>query len=181
MKHAVALHAVPAKTGMPTNKHSIKLMKPKNQRLQAIQQMIRQEVIRSQDALQKRLKEEGFHVTQATLSRDLRHLRIARVAAPETGYMYALPALDDNDEAEHSARDFAVRGFRSIAFAHNMAVLKTLPGYANSIAYAIDHLKSPAIIGTVAGDDTILLIPAEHVREKDLRAILAQIIPEINQ
>jgi transcriptional regulator of arginine metabolism len=67
---------------------------------------------------------------------------------------------------------FPVNGFISIDFAHHMAIIRTRPGYANSIASAIDELNSYELLGTIAGDDTILLIPREGVNREDIKNTL---------
>jgi transcriptional regulator of arginine metabolism len=133
--------------------------------------IIQREAVRSQEELQLRLRRRGVTVTQATLSRDLKSLGIARVPDAAEGYTYTVkPAL--NAPAEPFARDDIARGIRSIQFSGNLAVIKTKLTYAEPVALAIDQLEIPEVIGTVGGEDTILLVLAEGAdRELFLRAL----------
>jgi transcriptional regulator of arginine metabolism len=152
-------------------------MKTRTQRLLAIRKIIEVEPIQNQEELLKKLDRAGFELTQATLSRDQKVLRAGKRPDREKGYVYILPGNDT--ETIPPARDvnFPLNGFVSIDFAWHMAVIRTLPGYANSIAVAIDGLNAFEILGTVAGDDTILLIPREGVSREDVINVLAVLIP----
>ena len=102
----------------------------------------------------KLLEKRGFELTQATLSRDLKYLKVAKMPDGKTGYVYILPDKDQAlEEAGFSGPGFS--GMISVVFAQGMAVLKTLPGHASSLAYSIDTLDAYEIAGTLAGDDTI--------------------------
>ena len=155
-------------------------MKNKSQRLTTIREIIKKEEIRSQEEIQNRLLDKGFHITQATLSRDLKELRIARIADSNNGYLYIIPGNNSNSDQNTHTDNFAGTGFLSLEFSNKMGVMKTLPGYANGIAYSIDNLDRYEILATIAGDDTILIIPRENVTEKDIREVLSDIIPEIH-
>lgn len=119
----------------------------------------------------KLLEKRGYELTQATLSRDLKYLKVAKMPDDQTGYVYILPDKDlvvessDFQESRYS-------GLVSINFAQGMAVLRTLPGHASSIAYTMDNLDAYEIAGTIAGDDTILLIPRDGVSRSDLINLL---------
>ena len=127
--------------------------------------------ISSQEELMKLLVKQGFDMTQATLSRDLKYLRVAKMPDDIAGYVYILPDKEQAiEEPEPSGQSFGV--LVSIDFAQGMAILKTLPGHAGSIAYNIDHLNAYEIAGTIAGDDTILLIPRDGVTRNDLMNLL---------
>jgi len=129
----------------------------KERRLQIITQIINNEVIRNQDDLIKSLAQKGIFVTQATLSRDMKELRIVRKHDENNRYVYSLPdttqtaAVSDTNEPSRIM----------IEFSGNLAILKTLPGYAMAIAFEIDKDNHREIAGTIAGDDTILIIPRE--------------------
>jgi transcriptional regulator of arginine metabolism len=156
-------------------------MKNKVKRLLEIKKIIGQEKISSQDELLEKLAERGLNYTQATLSRDLKFLKVGKIVDDQKGSVYVLPESHRYGEAAPVSKELPVNGYQSLEFSNNMAVIKTLPGYANGIAYAIDNLKAYEILGTIAGDDTILIIPREEVPRSDLRNILSLIIPEISK
>lgn len=145
----------------------------------AIRNLISTTTITNQGELLRRLRKEGFEMTQATLSRDLKFLRVGKVMDNRSGYVYVLPDLAGIGTNSPRPENFPLNGFVSIDFARNMAVMKVLPGYAPGIASAIDHLDSWEILGTIAGDDTILIILREGVSHGDLTEALAGIIPGI--
>jgi len=154
-------------------------MNIKAQRLLVIRRIIENQQVSSQKELLDQLKREGFHLTQATLSRDLKLLRAARIPDPEKDYIYFLPSGRIDQENTLSKENFPLNGFLSIEFAWHMGVVKTYPGYANSIASTIDNLESYHILGTVAGDDTILIIPREGVSRNEVLNELARLIPDL--
>ena len=129
----------------------------KNARQTAILSIIEQYDVETQEELAGRLKDMGIVVTQATVSRDIKELRLLKVLSASGGYKYATA-----DKAEHGLSERFVRMFRdsvlSINFAGNIVVVKTLAGSANAAAEAIDSMHLPEILGTMAGDNTILVI-----------------------
>lgn len=143
----------------------------------AIRRIIEGEAIPNQEELLKKLDKSGFELTQATLSRDLKFLQAGKRPDKEKGYVYVLPGNNTEPIVPGAEGIFPLNGFESIDFAWNMALIKTRPGYAGSIASAIDGLKAFEILGTVAGDDTILLIPREGVSREDVINTLAVILP----
>jgi transcriptional regulator of arginine metabolism len=152
-------------------------MKTRTQRLLAIRKIIEREAVRNQEELLKKLDRAGFELTQATLSRDLKFLRAGKRPDGEKGYVYALSGNNPATVPKAGGTDFPLNGFVSLEFASDLAVIRTLPGYANSIASAIDGLEAFEILGTVAGDDTILLIPREGISREDVINVLAVLIP----
>lgn len=155
-------------------------MKNRSKRLIAIRKIISVQRIGSQEELLSRLKEEGLDYTQATLSRDLKFLKVARIPDGDNGYLYRISGPADMQPAgsQRTARaDYLADGFRSINFSANMAVIKTLPGYASSIAAMIDESDPFELIGTIAGDDNILLVMREGVSRNDLINALILIFP----
>ena len=126
----------------------------KSNRLDAIKMIISSKEIGSQDELLGELREAGFELTQATLSRDLKQLKVAKAASMNGNYVYVLP----NDTMYKRAVDTSLRemmdtqGVKSLEFSGNLAVVKTRPGYASSIAYDIDAREVFEILGSVAGD-----------------------------
>jgi len=152
-------------------------MKTRTQRLLTIRRIIEEGTISSQDELLNKLSRKGFDLTQATLSRDLKFLQAGKRPDKEKGYVYILPGNNGEPVSVQAAGSFPLSGYVSIDFAHNLALIKTLPGYAASIATAIDTMNAFEILGTVAGDDTILLVPREGVTREDVINVLAVILP----
>jgi transcriptional regulator of arginine metabolism len=157
-------------------------MKNKQNRLNAIRIIISNERIGNQDELLKKLYAQGFELTQATLSRDLKQLNVAKTAANDGSYIYILPSnpLYKRLSKDKQAYESKVRsGFVSICYSANIAVIKTRPGYAGGIAYDIDEHELPSVLATVAGDDTILLVIKEGYTHKEVEHNLESIIPEM--
>ncbi len=152
-------------------------MKNKSERLLEIRKLINSEKIASQDELLNRLKDKGFSMTQATLSRDLKYLRVSKVHDADKGSVYHL------QDAEHSPQTpfsgFLVEGLLTIEFAQGLGIIRTMPGYASSIAFAIDNMNIMELAGTIAGDDTIMLIPRDGARREDIYDQLSRMIPNI--
>ncbi len=136
--------------------------------------------ISSQEELLRLLEKQGFEMTQATLSRDLKYLRVAKMPDDQSGYVYILPDKEQVVEENGLVRP-GLSGLISIDFAQGMAILRTLPGHAGSIAYTIDGLDAYEIAGTIAGDDTILLIPRDGVSRSDLLNLLKIRMPGLIQ
>lgn len=141
-------------------------MKTKDRRLDAIKMIISSKELGSQEEVLEELKKEGFVLTQATLSRDFKQLKVAKAASMNGQYVYVLPneTMYKRVRKPLSATEMmATPGFLSINFSGNIAVIRTRPGYASSIAYNIDNSNVPDILGTIAGDDTILIVLRENV------------------
>ena len=158
-------------------------MKVKNNRLEALKMLISSQELSSQEQLLQALHKEGFEITQATLSRDLKLLKVAKAASSSGKYAYVLPndALYKRVTHPMSISKMGLStGFQSINFSGNMVVIKTRPGYASSIAYNIDNSDIPQILGTIAGDDTIFLVKKKGTTEEDIIDILSEVIPELN-
>ncbi|MBQ8770547.1 MAG: arginine repressor [Bacteroidaceae bacterium] len=157
-------------------------MKSKNNRLDAIKMIISSKEIGSQDELLQELMKEGYSLTQATLSRDLKQLKVAKAASMNGNYVYVLPnnTMYKRMTEQHSASEMLMyNGFVSIDFSSNLAVIKTRPGYASRLAYDIDNHDFEEILGTIAGDDTILLVLREGYTRTSIRNALSLIIPNI--
>jgi transcriptional regulator of arginine metabolism len=142
----------------------------KSYRQGQILKLIRSRRVRTQEELAAELKKLGVTATQVTLSRDIRELRLVKTADGYGEMRSEEPALD----VEILAREF----LRDVRIAQNMVVLKTAPGHANSVAVALDSDEWPEVVGTIAGDDTILVVTpdsatAEKIRRKFLRFLEA--------
>ena len=143
-------------------KHSY--MKTKTSRLETLKLLISSNELGNQEEVLKALRKEGFKLTQATLSRDLKQLKVAKAASMNGKYVYVLPneTMYKRIHKPLSPGEMMRNpGFISINFSGNMGVIKTRPGYASSIAYDIDNCDIPEILGTIAGDDTIFIVIKE--------------------
>ena len=129
----------------------------KNARQNKILELIEEYEISTQEALIQRLSEHGFESTQTTISRDIRQLRLIKGPTGRGTYKYVAPEVRKGNDApgHNSALTDAVI---KIEAAQNIIVVKTMSGMANAIAVCIDSLQIRDIIGSVAGDDTILLV-----------------------
>jgi transcriptional regulator of arginine metabolism len=129
----------------------------KSARQNAILELIRERDIETQEELAAALRKRDFKVTQATVSRDIRELRLLKALSPSGTYKYAVADKPENGLSERFHRIFS-ESVLSIAHAYNQVIIKTLPGSANVAAEMIDSLHWPEILGTLAGDNTILMI-----------------------
>ena len=128
----------------------------KNARQMAILSIIEKDNLETQEELAAKLRDMGIVVTQATVSRDIKELRLLKVLTPDGSYKYATV-----DKAEHGVSERLVRMFidsvLSISYAENLIVVRTLPGSANAAGEAIDSMRWPEVLGTISGDNTIFV------------------------
>ena len=158
-------------------------MKVKNSRMEALKMLISSMELGSQEEVLQALEKEGFKLTQATLSRDLKQRKVAKAASMNGKYVYVLPndTMYKRITPPRTAMEMLQSsGFLSISFSGNMGVIKTRPGYASSIAYNIDNGETPSIIGTIAGDDTIFIVIKEGVTHEAVVSDLEPIIGNIH-
>ena len=154
-------------------------MKERQARLKQIKTLIKNNSIESQDVLLSLLQKEGFDVTQATLSRDLKLLKVGKVPDGQNGYKYALPDDEENSESQSIYIQDFLRGYVSIDFSGNIVVIKTFSGHANTVCNAIDNLNLDDIIGTVAGDNCMFACLREGVTGELFMEHLRKIIPDL--
>lgn len=129
----------------------------KGQRHIKIRELITNKDVETQDELVDTLREQSYHVTQATISRDIKELHLVKVPMSNGRYKYSLPAdqrFNPLEKLKRLMRDAFIR----IDQASHFLVLKTLPGNANALGALIDNLDWDEILGTICGDDTILII-----------------------
>ncbi len=157
-------------------------MKNKKERLQLIVNLIKKHCIGSQNELAEMLEKNGCKVTQATLSRDLKAMKITKVATNDGGYMYIIP--DNNDlqdqllmTGRNSLTVQQTVGFVSIAFSGHMAVIKTRNGYAAGLAYDIDMSRAEEVLGTIAGADTVFAILREDLSHEEALNFFSRFVP----
>lgn len=129
----------------------------KGQRHIRIRDIISNQEVETQDELVERLRAAGFNVTQATVSRDIKELHLVKVPLPDGRYKYSMPA-EQKFNPLHKLRRMLVDSFISIDNADHFIVLKTLSGHANAVAELVDNLPWEEIMGTISGDNTILII-----------------------
>ena len=141
----------------------------KSLRQAKIKEIIEANNIETQEELANALEREGFSVTQATVSRDIKEMMLVKVPTGDGGHRYAFPS-------EHSITVSVARlektfqdSVLTINSSGNIVVLRTLPGTAQAVAYVLDNIRWPEIIGTVAGDDTIFIVVKP---EKDVHKVV---------
>ena len=157
-------------------------MKVKNSRLEALKMLISSMELSSQEEVLRALKTAGFQLTQATLSRDLKQLKVAKAASMNGKYVYILPneTMYKRVTTPRKATEMLQRsGYISVKISGQLAIVKTRPGYASAIAYDIDASDSDLILGTIAGDDTIFVAIREGVTRGQILRVLSYVIPEI--
>ena len=138
----------------------------KQQRHSVIRELLVKTSVASQDELRQKLAGRGFHVTQATLSRDIHELRLSKGPAG-----YSLPGGDDESEdALPGIREILHSFGLEVRPAANLLVLVTTTGSAQPVAAGIDYEDWPEVVGTIAGDDTILIICPDEDQAKTLKA-----------
>ena len=127
----------------------------KASRQDAILELVEKYEIETQDDLIERLRQNGFEVTQATVSRDIRELKLTKVLTGHGGYRYILPPKDSGLAGSKLNRAL-LESIVMIDVAMNIVVIKTHPGLAQAVAAGLDSLHMPEIVGCVAGDDTMI-------------------------
>lgn len=153
-----------------------KQMNNRTQRLSIIRKIIRTEFISSQEELIACLEECGVQITQSTLSRDLKFMHVAKVPHKGKGYVYVLPNSSLNDAVVSTN---VTDNITDIAFSGNMCVITTKPGYASAVSVPIDQRGIYEILGTIAGDNTILLILREGYNKQSLLEQLYMLFPSL--
>lgn len=154
-------------------------MKKKQDRLTLISEILHRQVVGSQTELLSMLEERGVRITQATLSRDMKTLKVAKVPLSSGRYKYSMPMpskslFERSKKGEKISHQFIV----GMEFSGNLSVIKTKPGYASAVAWDIDNRATREVLGTIAGDDTVLVIPREHIARKELVDVIHHIFKE---
>ncbi len=156
-------------------------MKNKIDRISAIRDIVQNQTIGSQEELLSQLQNKGYAVTQATLSRDLKQMQVAKIATRDGGYVYVMPdvaATIKGGLSSHFIPPHSMQGIVSIECSSVLIVIKTKPGYASSIAYNIDIAELKEVMGTIAGDDTILVIPRAGFTTTQVAESLCAVLPK---
>ena len=143
----------------------------KGNRQERMIEIIRKYEVGTQEELAERLREAGFSVTQATVSRDIRELKLSKVPTPEGGQKYVVLEQEEGQQGDRFIRVLR-DAFSSMEAAQNLLVVRTVSGMAMAAAAALDALKFPEVVGCIAGDDTIFV--ATHTLE-EARALMDKI------
>ena len=130
----------------------------KNDRQAKILAIIEREPIDTQEQLQRRLQEEGIRCTQATISRDIKQLHLIKEPIGRGQYRYAVSVQSSRLNVADKLRTIFRESIVSVDHAQNLVVIKTMPGLANAAASAMDNMNIPYLVGSLAGDDTALLV-----------------------
>jgi transcriptional regulator of arginine metabolism len=155
-------------------------MKERFERLKTVRSLIKAHRIDSQETLLQLLQEAGYSVTQATLSRDLKYLKVGKVSDGHSGYYYTVPSDEERRESErHYIQDF-LRGYVSIDWNVGLAVVRTFSGHSDSVALAIDNMGLEEVLGTISGRDNMVFIALrEGSSGEDLVVAMKKKIPEL--
>ncbi len=149
----------------------------KGRRQIKIQEMITKEVIHTQEELAEKLRQAGFDVTQATVSRDIKEMGLIKVPSQDDEYRYAIPT---ETPYPGNISERLKRMFREVVVtlnqSENLVVIRTIPGNAHALASLIDNSNWPEVLGTVAGDDTILLVISSKEETAGVRSRLDRIM-----
>jgi transcriptional regulator of arginine metabolism len=145
----------------------------KQQRHSIIREVLVQSTVTSQDDLRRRLAKRGFHVTQATLSRDIHELRLSKGPA---GYSLPGNPADEDDDSLPGIREVLGSFGLEVRQAMNQLVLITTTGSAQPVAAGIDYEDWPEVVGTIAGDDTVLIICPDERQARTLKVRIDEMI-----
>jgi transcriptional regulator of arginine metabolism len=155
-------------------------MKERHERLKMVRNLVKAHRIDSQETLLQLLQENGYSVTQATLSRDLKYLKVGKVSDGRSGYYYTVPSDEEKRETErHNIQDF-LRGYVSVDWNIGLAVVRTFSGHSDSVALAIDNMGLEEVLGTIAGRDNMVFVALrEGATGEDFIAAMKRKIPEL--
>lgn len=149
----------------------------KKERQQMIREIVENNKIDTQDELIKKLKENGFSATQATMSRDIKELKLTKISDGINGYYYVFPStvgVNDINKLNASLTHLIL----SVNCAQNIIVIKTHAGMAQAVATGIDNIKSDDILGCVAGDDTIFVVITNNDVAQEIGAKIKTMIAQ---
>ena len=130
----------------------------KTDRQRRILEIIEQEPIDTQEQLQMRLQEQGVICTQATISRDIKQLHLIKEPVGQGRYRYTASSQRNRLNVADKLRNIFQESITSVDYAQNIVVVKTMAGLANAAAAALDSMNIPYVVGSLAGDDTVMLV-----------------------
>jgi transcriptional regulator of arginine metabolism len=147
----------------------------KSNRHASIIAIIKEQIVATQEELGEALEAKGILVTQATLSRDIKELGLIKTSTPEGRYRYSMPQDRLPGDMVRRAQKMLEDAVISIDAAENILIIKTMNGNAQGVAAALDDLEWPEVVGTVAGDDTIMAVIRNKGQVKEVMERLAQL------
>lgn len=147
----------------------------KKNRQEVLLELISRYEIETQDDLIAKLREHGYEVTQATVSRDIRELKIAKMTTGKGTYRYVLPKQVENANGLKFSMAL-IDSVVSVDYAQNLMVMKTFPGLANAVAVGIDSMKLDKVLGCVAGDDTIVIVVRDEEGASEITARIRELL-----
>ena len=157
-------------------------MKGRLARLKAIRRLIKNNIISSQETLLSYLEKEGYDITQATLSRDLKTLNTGKISDGQGAYIYFLPDEEDRRDTERPYIQDFLKGYISIDWSGNIVVVKTYSGHSDPVSLALDSMDlAELVLGTIAGrDNAVAVFLREGISGEDFMKKMKEIIPELN-
>lgn len=148
----------------------------KNKRQDEILDLISKHEINTQEKLRKKLANRGFHATQATVSRDIRELKLIKAAAKSGGYKYVAEKAEPGEYMTDRFTNILREAVKSVDTAMNIVVVNVYSGMGSGAGAAIDMLKLTGVVGSVAGDDTLILLTKSPENAEVVRAFIKNII-----
>lgn len=130
----------------------------KTKRQKKILDLITKSEVKTQEELQAMLKDSGYNITQATISRDIRELGLVKIASTSGEYKYSPNAAKEKESVSGKFSSILIQAAHSVDFAKNLVVIKTYTGMGSAAGAAVDSMELPGVIGSLAGDDTLLII-----------------------
>jgi len=147
----------------------------KRNRIKQVAHIINSNEVHSQEELLNLLNNNGLNTTQATLSRDLKELKASKIPDGKGSYIYALSTKEFSRISGGLGNEI-----KSIEFAGNFGILKTISGFASPVAVLIDSKNLPCVAGTISGDDTVFVVIRDNFTRDDLIELLKFDFPDIN-
>lgn len=148
----------------------------KNKRQNAILELIQTHCIDTQEDLQSMLCDRGFPVTQATVSRDIRELNLVKSAGSDGVYRYRIAGNAAPEPGSEQLIPILKRAAKSVAAANNLVVVKTHAGMGNAVGAAVDAMQLTNCLGTLAGDDTLLIIAQSNAAANEIQSLLHRLL-----
>ncbi|MHB8733358.1 MAG: arginine repressor [bacterium] len=148
----------------------------RTERERRIREILGRHAIETQEDLVDRLRHEGLAVTQATVSRDIKRLGLVKIPLSDGRSQYVAPERPSPADVLRRLQHAAIEYVLSVDAGEDLLVIHTLTGRANAVAAAIDEMQWPGVVGTIAGDDTILIVPRRRAARVRLLAMLRRVM-----
>ena len=148
----------------------------KSERQAEILKIIQAGDVETQEQLLLELEERGFRATQATISRDIKELRLVKELTSRGGYRYAVSEQRSAGTTDARLRNILREGVISVDFAQNIVVVRSMPGTANAVLAALDSMEIPKVVGSLAGDDTGILIMRDTAAAEEFSREVHQLL-----